>query len=105
VIPKLLTKNTPAPNARIPSLAPRPLGDIHNTIPPQFSSLGLFGEHVAFPDASRQQLPEALVEVLAAHIAAMGLTAADSDRLLFAAPSGNLRSYPELAQAGAAPCG
>ena len=49
--------------------------------------------------------PRYLWEVLAAHMAAMGLTAADSDRLFFGAPSGGLLSYPELAQAGVAPCG
>jgi hypothetical protein len=38
------------------------------------------------------------VEVLAPHMAAMGLTAADSDRLFFEAPSGGLLSEPELAQ-------
>ncbi len=45
------------------------------------------------------------MEVLAAHMAAMGLTAADSDQLFFAAPSGGLLSYTELAQGGVAPCG
>lgn len=44
--------------------------------------------------------PPSLVEVLAAHMAAMGLTAADSDRLFFEAPSGGLLSYPELTQGG-----
>jgi integrase len=38
-------------------------------------------------------MPEALVEVLAAHMAAMGLTAADSDRLLFEAPGGGPLRY------------